>query len=342
MPLDNWEALNYIGGDMMGYSPFYYTSAWRSDTKEIVIPLVSDVCKEAASVQSKMLRDEVIDPESLLHTSDLYKEKVLNGQYAIFAAGYAGGAESINNSLKEQGVSYRIRPFNVNIPNMKEYTPGKSPQYWMNSLCFTKTTTEDELIQLLNWINVCCSEEFDEVYWWGTPEDGLYKEENGIRTYVDERFNKRFIEGDVSALEDKDTRGIGGEPDKTGDWYVTAVKTKQSAYAPTVYNKTFKLPAYTAIARITADSPHAIKQYQPNSYVWAACYASIPEVVEYWAQREKWENAFKITFTASSDEDFEAKWASAVKTLNGIVNVKDMEQKMTEAARAEAEKIVEP
>lgn len=333
---DNWEALCYIGGDMMGYSPNYYTSTWRDDIQEIVIPLVTDVCKEAARIQNRMVRDKVIDPESLVHTTDLFKEKALNGQYVVFAASYVdGGAEGVNNALKERGASYRIRPFNVNIPNLPEYQAGKGVQYWEKSMCFTKKVSEEELIQLLNWVNVCCSEEFDEVYWWGTPENGLYTEENGVRRYVDDRFNKRFIDGDVSALDDKDTKGIGVEAVEAGVWYVNAVKTKQSGYAPPVYNKTFSIPVYTAVTKIESDSPHTVKKYYPQKEAWSASMASIPEVVQYWAQREKWENAFKIAFTASSDEDFEAKWQSALDTLNSVVDVKEMERKMTEVARAE-------
>jgi len=330
---DNWAALNYIGGDMMGYSPYYYTSAWIEDTEEMIIPLVTEECKEAAKIQNKMVRDEVIDPESLVHTTDMFSEKLLNGQYAVCAVGYSVGAQQMNNILKEQGASYRIRPFNVNIPNMDKYTPGKSSSTFSTSLCFTNVVTEDELIQLLNWVNICCSEEFEEVYWWGTPEDGLYTEKDGVRTYVDDRFNKRFIDGDTGALDDKETRGIGGDESTTGLWYVNAVNLKQSAFAPSIYNKTFKLPVYTAVAKITADSPHAVTNIIPPRDVWHSDYASIPEVVDYWAQREKWENAFKITFTATSDKDFEKKWQEAVNTLNSIVDVKAMEKAMTKVAR---------
>ncbi len=337
---DNWEALNYIGGDMMGFSNQYYTSAWQHDKKKIVIPLVEDICYEAAKEQNKMLRDKVFDPESLVHTSDIFAEKVLDGQYAICAPGYvSGGIEAVNKILEEEGREYRLRPFNVSIPNDSNYPAGLIRSKWSKSICFTKVNTEEQLIQLLNWVNVTCSEEFEEVFWWGTPEDGLYTEKDGVRTYVDERFNKRFIDGDAAALEAKDTKGIGVEATEAGVWYVNAVNEKQTAYTPAILNKKFNIPVYQAIKKIKIDSPLKVENEFPPSYIWDACYADIPEVVEYWAQREKWENAFKMAFTANSDKEFDKKWKEAKDILATVCDVDAMAKAMTKVAREEYKKI---
>lgn len=337
---DNWEALNFIGGDMMGYSPQYYTSAWQDSKQRMVIPLVEDIVYEGAKAQNKMLRDKVFDPESLVQTTDIYSEKVLDGQYAIFANDYiSGGAEGVNKTLEDEGVSYRYRPFNVNIPNHPDYLPGKTSTKWTKSLCFTNVNSEEDVIQLLNWINVTCSEEFEEVFWWGTEDDGLYTEKDGVRTYKDDRFNQRFIDGNVGALDVKDSKGIGMEAVDAGVWYVMPVKEKQTQFAPPIYNKTFKVAPYQAIAKITADSEHAVTKYFPPAYIWDACYADIPEVVEYWAQREKWENAFKIAFTAESDKEFDKKWKEAKDILATVCDVDAMAKAMTKVAREEYKKI---
>lgn len=335
---DNWEALTYLGAYMEGYAPYNYAAAWNTKKQEMTVPLVSDMCKDAVAIQNKMIRDKVIDPESLVHTIDLYKEKALNGQYAIYAPGYAGYADNINPMLKENNASYRIRPFVVNIPNNDEYQPTKpveTPGDWETSVCITKKASEAEVVQLLNYINVCSSEEFDEVYWWGPKDAGLYKEENGKRAYVDNAFNERFINGNSGALDDKNTKGIGMSASKTGMFYITPVKPEQNEFAPNIYNKTFKLSAYSAVTKFTADSPHAITAPGPTTNVWSSQYAAIPECVNYWANREKWENAFKMVYTASSDAEFEKKWKEAVKTLNSVVNVKKMEKEMTAAAKEE-------
>ena len=329
---DNWEALTYIGAGMMGYEPYNYCAAWNDKKQEITVPLVNDICKEAMKIQNKLLRDNVIDQESLVHTTDAYKEKVYAGKYAIISAAYAGGAAKINASLEKNNAKFRYRPFTVQIPNDADYEPTKARKTWNGALCFTKKLSEDGLIQMLNWLNIQFSDEFEEVIWWGPKDAGLYKEnDDGTRTYTDERFNKRFLEGDVSALPDSDGRGIRGYI----PFGATAVKPEYSKYSPEVYNNKFSMSVYNAVVKFSEDSPHAIKKVGPDSNIWASCYASNDNVVKIWAEREKWENAFKISLTASSDADFENKWKDAVATINGVADVGEMQKEMTELAKEE-------
>ena len=331
---DNWQALSYIGSAMMGYSPHFYTSTWNDREQKIVVPLVTDICKEAAKEQYKMVKDEVVDPESLVHTSDMYKENVMNGRYAIVAADSVGGAQTINSTLEQKGKNYRYRPFTVQIPNNKDYVAGKEQNYWNSTLCFTKEMTKEDVIQFLNYMNVCYSEDFEEVYWWGRPEDKLYVDNaDGTRSYTDERFTKRFVDNDKSALDNKDTKGIGCS--NVGSMYTPAVNTNQNMYAPAIYNKTFTMPLYKQVIKFPKNSEHAVNKIFPQKDVWDAPFSSVDECVNYWAEREKWESAFKMVFTAQNDEEFESKWKSAVDTVNSVANISEMEKKMTKIAREE-------
>ncbi len=58
-----------------------------------------------------MIRDNLIDPESLVHTDAQYKEKVLNGQYAIASLSSIEHPPFINAELEKNGASFRYRPF---------------------------------------------------------------------------------------------------------------------------------------------------------------------------------------------------------------------------------------
>ena len=326
---DNWEALVHLGGDMMGYAPHYYTSSWNPVTKKIRLPLVEDIVKEAAKNQNKMVIDKVIDPESLMHTTNMYKEKVLNGQYAICAISYAGGAEEVNKSLAAAGKSFRYRPFYSSVPNKEEYAPGKTSRYWNQAVTFTKTLSESELKQMLNWLNVQFSDEFEEVYAWGSKEADLYVEnEDGTRSFKDERFNKRFIEGDVSAVSDEECKGLLDT--YVGEWY--CYPTNVNRWRPIVYNRANVMRPYTAVKTFKEDSPHLDIPEYPSYQVWDPAFANIDEVVTYWSKREQWENAFKLSLAAQNESEFETKWKEAVDNLNGIVNVNTMCEKMTEAA----------
>lgn len=331
---DCWEAFVYIGGDMMGYKKTYYTGAWDNENKKIVLPLTGDMVYETAKAQNKMLNDRVFDPESLVHTNTMFKEKVSNGEYAIACLNYAGGAAQVNAQLEAQGKKYRYRPFVVDIPVNDELYPGKVPEGVTYSIAFTKTLDEAELIQMLNWLNVQFSTEFEDIYWWGPKEAGLYTENaDGTREYVDEKFNDRFIHENVSALEDKDSKGIcAKEGGMVGAWYCLAVNYKQSRFAPNVLNKSVVVPPYSAVRSFNLDSEHAKLEDFPAYNAWDPAFGGIEEVVEFWAQREQWESGFKIALAANTNE-FDGKWKEALSTLERIVDTKKMTAEMTKVAK---------
>ena len=299
--------------------------------------LVHDAVKEAAKLQNQMINDNVIDPESLAHTLAQYREKVYNGQYAIIAPGYVGNTMQINKQLKDSGKTFQFRPFITQVPNLEKYQPFKEEPSWINSICLLKTLSEDEVKQVLNWIDVQYSDEFEQVRYWGPKEAGLYREtEDGKREFTDERFTKYFIEGDTSALPSVDDRkGLGGYgcemavlPAETGKW------------SPVVMYRVKKLnPVMGSGFCFTSESKHTenIAVYPPCQ-IWSPQYADIPEVVEFWGARDQWESKFKMVLAADKGE-FEEKWNDAVEDVNEIVSIEALENAMTEVARPLAEKI---
>lgn len=336
---DNWVALSYLGSDMYGYKGHNYASTWNSTTRSIEIPLAHDMIKQAAKTQNKMIRDKVIDPESLTHTEALYIQKILNGQYAIIPKGYL--SLDINNELEKMGVEYRYRPFVTQVPALKGYEVGydeRGRNNWGASLCILKTLSEDEMHQVLNWINVQFSDEYQEIKAWGPKEAGLYKENpDGTREFLDPRFNKFYMDSDTTALEPKDTKGING-PSELG-YYVGLYSVDPNKItrwsAPVLNRKISLLPVEGSGFAFKLDSEHVknVKPIPPKA-IWAPEYASLDEVVQYWGTREQWEAKFKIAFAADSDEQFEKAWQEALNTLNEIVNISEMERKMTEIARS--------
>lgn len=342
---DNWCALSWLGADMYGYKGHYYTGTWNSVTQEIEIPLVGDVIREAAKTQNKMLADMVIDPESMTHTSSQAKEKILNGLYAIAPIDGVGTASDINNSLAQQGKNFRYRPFYTQVPHMEEYGPYEEDLMWSSSLCILKTVDEEGLYQLLNWINVQFSDEYEAVKYWGPEDAGLYEEdENGIRRFKDERFTKYYIEGDTSALKEEETLGLGGPTSAgyTAGGLFSVNAASSSRWDPKVHQNYIK---YTPMPRsgfkFKEDSEHvkSVKHYPPCQG-WSAVYADIPEVVTFWAEREQWENLFKIAMAAPT-KDFDKKWDEAIAGLNKIVDIKTLESEMTKVAKPLAEVLTE-
>ncbi len=334
---DNWSALAWLGADMYGYKGHNYTGTWNDTKQEIEIPLVHDVIRQAAKEQNQMLADKVIDPESMAHTVAQANEKVLNGLYAIVPMSGIGDAVAINKTLEENGKPYRYRPFYTQVPAQKDYAPFREETLWNESLCILKTVSEEELHQILNWINVQYTDEYDAIQYWGPEDAGLYETDaNGIRHFTDERFTKYFIEGDSSALTPEETLGVGG-PEAAGykrGGLFSVGPANGSKWEPKVHTNYIKYnPSPWTGFKFPAESEHVknVKLYPPCQ-VWSSVYAEIPEVVTFWAERGQWENSFKMAMAASVD-DFDSKWDAAIDSLNKIVDVKTMETEMTKVAK---------
>ena len=334
---DNWPALTWLGADMYGYKGHNYAGTWNNKEKKYEVLLDSDIVKEAAKTQNKMVNDKVIDPESLAHTINLYKEKVLNGQYAIIMPTYVSDGEKINNELASMGASFRFRPFITQVPNKEEYPVFTTSGAWTDAFGFTNILTEAELHQVLNWINVQFSDEYEQVKYWGPEDAGLYEETaDGKRMFKDDKLNKYFIDGDKSVIEnDKDTYGLG----KAGG-YIDVIAIDASKWNPTTMHRTnIWRPSNTGAYRFSYESEHAknVIQY-PSTNVWAAEYSDIPEVVTFWSNREQWESLIKKTFAVSAEE-FDAKWDEAIADLNEIVDIKALEKAATEVCKKQWETI---
>ena len=84
--------------------------------------------------------------------------------------------------------------------------------------------------------------------------------------------------------------------------------------------------------KFAADSKHVVETQYPSCQGWDSIYAEIPEVVTFWAERNTWENGFKLALAAEPGQ-FNAKWKKAVNTLEDIVDVDAMTKKMTEIAK---------
>ncbi|MDF2924173.1 MAG: hypothetical protein K0R57_3087 [Paenibacillaceae bacterium] len=324
---DNWTALTALGGEMIGYKTYNYMSMYNSITKKLEFGLLTPGVKEAAKIQNKMINDNVIDPESVVHTSEQFKEKILKGQYAIttvLATGMVGisNIANLNAELKKNGKTYQYVPLITQIPNKPEYPA----QYTVpvkgganNYIWFFKTLKEEDLPQVLNWINIMFTEEWEDIKYWGPKEAGLYTEVNGKRVFKDEKLQKGLVEGDKS-IDPKELKGFFTRNQNN-------LNTDIRRYPPdTSYEfmnrNDVSKNIISALTKFSIDSPYGKNVLpMPEFGTWKADYKDIPAVKELLAKRGVWEDAFKYPLVAKNEEQFEKKWQEAINTLKQNVNI---------------------
>lgn len=321
---DNWFALSYLGASMMGIN-HSYTGSWDAQKQKMRIPLFEAAYKEAALIQNRMVRDNVIDPESLVHTNAQWKTKVMNGQYAIIPMNFVGDPQSINQQLETSGKTFRFRPFYTKVATKAGYEAFVEPLSWNNSVGILKTINKKELLQVLKWMNTMFTDEYDDVRLWGPKDAELYVDTaNGERKFKDENYEKFFIGSDNSALKQTENKL------STGLFTIKFMPVNNNVKEYKIDKNAIKFVG----ARFKLDNPH-IKNLSPYPpcQMWSAEFASIDLVKSFWAQRSQWEDTFKKAYIAKSDQEFSEIWDASIKNAYTLVDVDAMLNQMTSVAK---------
>ncbi|MCL2060954.1 MAG: hypothetical protein FWH01_18155, partial [Oscillospiraceae bacterium] len=330
---DNWMALTAFGGEMMGYKGYEYMTVYNSKEDKLEFGFDTPMLKEAASTQSKMIRDGVIDPESIVHTIERYREKYLNGNYGILCtmggnmAGY-GTFDLLNGELEKAGKDFRYVPFFTQVPNREEYPTVK--QLRVAGACNTfmipmRTMDEAKLTQWLYWINVQFTEEWDDVRYWGPASAGLYTVgADGLRTFTDENLQKAIVEGDT-AIDWRECKGLL-QYNRANNTNFAIAASGSSLYNPAyIYRDTKPLTQQQAFGKFSFNSPYAQNiPVVPGFQSWAPDYAHLEDVNLMFQTRSVWEEAFKLALVAKDDQEFEEKWNAAIKLLHESFNVQQL------------------
>lgn len=334
---DNWQALAVLGPELMGTRQHTYVGTWNFVTEEVEILLDTDLYHDMAKLIYQMVRDGVIEEESLVHTDSQYNEKALDGMYAIVNPQLVpGGITSFNQALKDAGKDYQYRPIYGDFDNLEEYPQYKTPYSALQHICITDSVKEEDLPQILNWLNTFFTEEFESVFYWGPEEAGLYVENaDGTRTYTDEKIQARFLESD-SSIALSECYGLGNTLCFKYPSYTSAPAVN---YHPTTYNNVYRYSATPSSGlQFPVDSEYRQVKFTVSCALYSSLFAEVEEVQDFWSVRQQWEDPFRVVFAAKTDEEFEEKWQDAVDNLHSLGDIEGIEDKMTEIVREELKK----
>ncbi|THF80351.1 type 2 periplasmic-binding domain-containing protein [Cohnella fermenti] len=329
---DNWTALTALGSEMVGYKSYNYMTMYNSKENKLEFGLMTPAVKKAAQLQNQMIRDEVIDPESIVHTSEQFQEKLLSGQYAITsvletAMVGIGNLDKLNEMLKDNGADFQYVPLFTQIPNLPEYpaqyvvpvSGGANSYMWL-----LKTIAEEDLPQVLNWFNTFFTDEYEEIKYWGPAELGLYTEENGVRAFKDATLQQGLIEGDSSI----DARDLKGFYTRSPDNLFFEIKRYPTEWSYEFMYRNTKKNIINAMTKFPSTSPYATSVIKmPEMSTWKADFKDIPEVTDLLNARADWEDAFKYALIAKNDTEFEKKWQEAIKTLQSDADIDQLLEK---------------
>lgn len=312
---DNWNALNMLLAHLnrQPHNNNYFTY-YDKTTKQLEFMFQQDFFKEGVRQLAKLVNDGVMDKNSLLENNASHLEKLNSGQYAV-AYRYDTPDAAM---LKAAGKEFRYRKIWIDAPtNLDQFIAPASPiGNGLNVLIFKDKVKEEDLPQIIRYLDYLTSEVGEKMYTWGPRSAGLFEETDGKRVFKDKALEDAMVynqDNGASVKYNLNNPRLGSTPTYGGTW----------PYYPTyMFGGSTVAPVYAYEKK--RDAAEALKYFDPGNLpggtfgehatklgfgqnLWGFV-SFIPEVDAFWKGRDAFEKALTKTLAAKNDEQFEELW----------------------------------
>lgn len=322
---DTWDFMGKLIPGLLGAgansmnSNFSY---WDKTTQKIESMLYQDFYKNEVYEWAKMINEGTIVSDTMMNTNNQQIAADYNSGY--YAIGYLSGSMATGNVCTWKGEQVRFRKVYINVPAANErFEYMGSGEAAVSSVKFLKSEVrEDELPQLLRWLDFQCSRTADKLYAWGPKTAGLFNEDaNGVRTYKDEELADQMVYNAVAmgALVQKYNLANGSGS--------TASPIFPFAYgAGSIYHPkcTYDLSSLSDLANSYFSASIVLKdkakdfvglKIRPSFHTWKN--TDLDGVETIWASRDLVEGDLKqLLLAGASQSTFDKAWDNLQSTLN--------------------------
>ena len=313
--IDNWSLLTLLSGHLYGYNTksvgTNYFTYWDQETKQVEYMFKQPFFKDIMKQWTKLVQDDIANPDSLIDNRASYEEKINNGQYAVLY----GQAVPDQNVLNAGGKGYSYRKVYINVPmNTDKYLfPHKGESGTRYAILKSDNIKEEDLPQVLRFFDFMVSEAGQKLAYWGPRSAGLFTEENGVRKFVDENLEAEAVYDAPKDLMYQYNLNNSSWPGYPYTACISQPKLvgelkRQASNA----NKFFSMGA-VEIPELTISTA---------ADIWSFDGYGVEKVSEFWAARQAFENALTKILIAKNDAEFEQLFDEMIKTAerNGLTN----------------------
>ncbi|HEY5585775.1 MAG TPA: hypothetical protein VIK78_14965 [Ruminiclostridium sp.] len=313
---DNWftfaNLLPAINRIPTGSNYFTY---FDKTSKSIEFMFQQGYFKDTAKVFNKLVRDGVMDKNSLLENNASHLEKLNNGQYAVAYTQWPD--ETI---LKKAGKEFRYRALWIDSPvqSDKFLAPLSPVSVGTGVVLFKDKVQEGDVQQIVNYLDYMMSDIGEKMYTWGPKSAGLFDEVGGKRVFKDKDLEQAMVYGNDNGkslsynLVNQRISSLGGFGNA---WpYYPSYMWGGSSLSP-VY-------AYEKVKN-AADGKNFFNpgNLPDNAYndlginvakdhnIWSF-FGSVPSTDKFWKGRDAFEKALIKTLAAKDDAQFDQLWKS--------------------------------
>ncbi len=317
---DNWPVMTCLLPQVYGIPTVDYFQYFDKKVGKIVYTFKQPWFKSMVSDYQKLVSEGVVSKESLIDNSTIFTEKLNSGQYAVSFA----WLKPDEAALKAAGKTYRYRLLWPDVTyNYSQFAELQGPRAsWYNIGIFKDSVAEEDLPQILRYLNYMASDVGSKLTNWGPRSASLFTEKNGIRTYTD------------SALEQNMCYDVDNKANVRYNLYSYNLPTESYRQAfppyPVGYAAGLNHPKYvypdlkrSGSAADAFFQPGMIPGYaRENRFVFVNRSDFLPDYADQWnlvsKGRDAFENALTATLAAKDSAQFEKLWATMLETADQI------------------------
>ena len=314
---DNWDLMTQLLGFLNGYNMYptggeNYFTYYDKQTGNIEYMFKQPHFKEYLKEFTTLVQEDIASQDSLIDNRATYEEKCASGQYAVLYGGGVPDITTLNKNAEQSG--YQYRKVIINVPfNTEKYANVKNNLAGGTKYAILKNTVaEEDLPQILRFIDFMATDVAQKVIQWGPRSAGLFEETENGRRYTDPELEACMLKGEANNKDlyyNLNNKAWPALPLATNRW--------QPIY---IYDFT---PSVAALNRFMSTG-----LYNPIEYVQGIRYdvynlASYNEGAEkFWNARDAFEKALTKILAAGNDEEFESFYNDMVGVAerNGLTD----------------------
>ncbi len=188
---DNWALMATFFSMTYGMPRVNYFTYFDKIQGKVVRTIDQPWFKDAVHDYQRLVVEGVVSPESLLDNSAIFNEKLHNGHYAIVLPMFKPN----ETTLKESGKNYRYRMLWPDVPmKLDQVAVLGAPEGVYSPIgIFKDSVKEEDLPQILRYMDYRATEIGNKVSFWGPRSAGLFTETNGKRVYTDKELEENMV-----------------------------------------------------------------------------------------------------------------------------------------------------
>ncbi|MBO9607046.1 MAG: hypothetical protein J7639_13890 [Paenibacillaceae bacterium] len=316
---DNWNLVNNLQGWLEGRFPTSnYFSYFNKKDQKLEYLFKEPQFKDAMLTWNKLVRDGIFAKESFIDSYQVFTEKANKGLYAVLYGGTDGAAQ--NAQFAKDGKSYRYRKVYLNIPLKADTYPvyANMPKQTLSIAIFKDKVKEEDVPQVLRWLDFMVSDTGEKLAAWGPKSAGLWEETNGKRVFKDKDLEAYMVAGTATdkAVFYNLRNGINSSNMPNGGMMPTYMRLGASKFAPAVvYDK--KLIASAANTYFRAGLVENVNYLLSRAPQFYSYVAQVPDADKAWKARTGgFEQPLTRVMTAENDAQFDKLFADFLATAD--------------------------